>query len=82
MGETWSLAHLTQTVLNREGLVSVALRALLSSNDIFKWECTAFTHMISNTDGDNHLALFQLVRMVHPALGQATAQLRQPLAFH
>jgi hypothetical protein len=35
--------------------------------------------MISNIDGDVYLALFQLVRMFHPARGQATAQLQQPI---
>jgi hypothetical protein len=34
--------------------------------------------LVSCTDGDGYLALFQLVRMVHPALGQATAQREQP----
>jgi hypothetical protein len=77
IGETWYLAHLAQTVLDREGIMSVALYALLYSNDIFKGECTAFARMTYNTDGDGYLALFQLERMVHPALGQATAQPQQ-----
>jgi hypothetical protein len=36
MVEAWSLDHVTQTVLDMEGLMSTALHVLLSSNDIFK----------------------------------------------
>jgi hypothetical protein len=78
MGVTWSLACLTQTVMDRVGLVSADLHALLSQDDIFKGSCTALAHLVSCTDGDGYLALFQLVSMVHPALGQATAQRKQP----
>jgi hypothetical protein len=35
--------------------------------------------MISNTEGDGYLALYQLVRLVHPSLDQATAQPQQPI---
>jgi hypothetical protein len=79
MGDTWSLAFLTHEVMDRQGLMSAALHALLSSQDIFKGDCTAFDHMISNTEGDGYLALYQLVRLVHPSLGQATAQPQQPI---
>jgi hypothetical protein len=78
MGVTWSLVCLTPTVMGRVGLISAALHALLSREAIFKGPCTALAHLVSCTDGDGYLALFQLVRMVHPALGQATAQREHP----
>jgi hypothetical protein len=78
MGTTWSLDCLSSAVMDRVGVMSAALHALLSRNDIFKGACTAFAHTVSCTDGDGYLALFQLVRMVHPALVQATAQQEQP----
>jgi hypothetical protein len=78
MGTTWSLDCLPSTVMDRVGVMSAALHALLSRNDIFKGACTAFAHTVSCTDGDGYLSLFQLVRMVHPALGQARAQQEQP----
>jgi hypothetical protein len=74
MGVTWSLACLTPTVMGRIGLMSADLHALLSRDDIFKGSCTALAHLVLCTDGDGYLDLFQLVCMVHPALGQATAQ--------
>jgi hypothetical protein len=54
------------------------LHALLSWDDIFKGSCTALAHLVSCTDGDGYLALFQLMCMAHPALGQATSQREQP----
>jgi hypothetical protein len=79
IGDTWSLAFLPQEVMDRQGLMSAALNALLSSQDIFKGNCTTFVHMILNTEGDGYLTLYQLVRLVHPSLGQATAQPQQPI---
>jgi hypothetical protein len=78
MGVTWSLFCLTPTVMGRIGLMSATLHALLSREDIFKVPCTALTHLVSCIDGDGYLTLFQLVRMVHPAIGQATTQREQP----
>jgi hypothetical protein len=65
--------------MDRQGLMSAAFHALLSSQDIFKGDCTTFVHMISNTECDGYLALYQLVRRVHPSFGQATAQPQQPI---
>jgi hypothetical protein len=64
--------------MDREGIMPAALHALLSSNEIFKGGCTALAHMIFNTNGDGYLSLFQLVHMVYPEIGQATAQPQQP----
>jgi hypothetical protein len=34
--------------------------------------------MASNSEGKGYLALYQIVRLVHPVLGQTTAQPAQP----
>jgi hypothetical protein len=79
MGELSHLPCLTKDVMGGEGIVSAALHAMLSSNEIFKVECTTFTHKISNTNGDSYLALYLLMYMVHPVLEQAAVQPHQPL---
>jgi hypothetical protein len=79
MGETWSLAFLTQEVMDRQGLMYAALHDILSSQDIFKGNCTAFVNMISSTEGYGYLAIYQLVRLAHLSIGQATSQPQQPI---
>jgi hypothetical protein len=58
--------------------MSAAIHSLLSSTGIFKGECKEFLHMVSNSEGNGYLALYQIVRLVHPVLGQTTAQPPQP----
>jgi hypothetical protein len=43
MGDAWSLALLTQEIMDRQGLMSAALHALLSSQDIFRGDCTTLS---------------------------------------
>jgi hypothetical protein len=78
MGSTYCLAHLYQTILDKRDIMSAALNTLLSSKGIFKGECEYFTHIVINSSGDGYSALYNIVRMVHPLLGQVTTQPPQP----
>jgi hypothetical protein len=78
MGEMWSLTTVNQTFLNRHDLMSAAIHSLLSSTGIFKGEYEEFSHLVSNSQGNMYLALYHIVRLVHPVLGQTTAQPSQP----
>jgi hypothetical protein len=44
---------------------------------MFSGECTEFSHLITNRQGNGYLALYQIVRLVHPLLGQTTTQPQQ-----
>jgi hypothetical protein len=55
-----------------------AIHSLLSSTGIFKGECEEFGHMVSNSEGNGYLALYQIVRLVHPVLGKISAQPPKP----
>lgn len=78
MGTMWSNYHLDQAILDRQDIMSAALHSLLSSKGIFKGDCEDFTHLVSQSKGNGYLALYQIVRMVHPVLGQVTTQPSQP----
>jgi hypothetical protein len=78
MGSTWSIAHLDQHIMDRKDIMSAALNTLLSSKGIFKGECEDFTHIFINSSGNGYSALYNIVCMVHPLLGQVTTQLPQP----
>jgi hypothetical protein len=79
MGDTWQLAFVTQDILDRQDLISAALITLLFSTSIFTGECADFCHLISNSTINGYLALYHIVRMTHPVLGQTTSQPAQPL---
>jgi hypothetical protein len=74
MGSTWSIAHLDQTIMDNRDIMPAALNTLLSSKGIFKGECEDFTHIVINSSGDGYSALYNIVHMVHPLLGQVTTQ--------
>jgi hypothetical protein len=78
MGEGWSPSTIRQIVYDRCNLMSAAIHSLLSSTGIFKGECEEFGHMVSNSEGNGYLTLYQIVRLVHPVLGQTSAQPPQP----
>jgi hypothetical protein len=78
MGEGWSPSTIRQIVYDRYDLMSAAIHSLLSSTGIFKGECEKFGHMVSNSEGNGYLALYQIVRLVHPVLGQTSTQPPQP----
>jgi hypothetical protein len=78
MGSTWSIAHLDQQIIDRNDIMLAALNTLLSSKGIFKGECDDFTHIVINSSGNGYSALYNIVLMVHPLLGQVTTQPPQP----
>jgi hypothetical protein len=78
MGSTWSITHLDQKIIDRKDTMSAALNTLLSCKGIFKGECDDFTHIIINSSRNGYSALYTIVRMVHPLLGQVTTQPPQP----
>jgi hypothetical protein len=41
-------------------------------------DCSEFAHLTTNSQGNGYLALYQIVRLVHPILGQTTTQPQQP----
>jgi hypothetical protein len=79
MGLTWYSVSLSHTVLERQDDMSAAIASILSSPGIFKCECEDFNHLVTNDQGNGYSALFQIVRLVHPVLGQTTAQPAQPM---
>jgi hypothetical protein len=78
MVEGWSPSTIRQIVYDRCDLMSAAIHSLLSSTGIFKGECEEFGHMVSNREGNGYLALYHIVRLFHPVLGQTSAQPPQP----
>jgi hypothetical protein len=78
MGDTWNSKSLDQVVLDRKDLMSEALHCLLSSQGMFSGDCAEFSNLISTSFRDGYLALYQIVRLVHPLLGQFTAKPAQP----
>jgi hypothetical protein len=79
MGLTWNIISLSHTVLERQDYMSAAITSILSSPGIFKGECEDFNHLVTNSQGNRYSALFQIVRLGHPVLGQTTAQPAQPM---
>jgi hypothetical protein len=69
MGNIWNLESLDQIILDREDLMSAAINCLLSSPSMFTGECSEFTHLVTNSQGNGYLALCQIIRLVHPLLG-------------
>jgi hypothetical protein len=78
MGEGWSPSTIRQIVYDHCDLIPAAIHSLLSSTGIFKGECEEFGHMVSNSKGNGYLALYQIVHLVHPVLGQTSDQTPQP----
>jgi hypothetical protein len=78
MGTPWSLTSLDQEIMTKKELMSAALHGLLSAMDMFLGDCKEYTHLISNRQSNGYLALFQIVHLAHPLLGQVTAQKEQP----
>jgi hypothetical protein len=78
MGTTWTLTSLDQEIMDRKEHMSDALHGLLSATDMFLGDCKEYTHLISNSQSNGYLALFQIVRLTHPILGQVAAQKEQP----
>jgi hypothetical protein len=78
MDNTWFIAWVDQTIIDRENLMSTALHSLLSSNGRFSGEFTDFIHFLSNSKGNGYLALYQMVCLFHPLMGQNTTQPSQP----
>jgi hypothetical protein len=74
MGATWDVCSISQEFLDQHNLMSAALHSLLSSAGLFKAECDNFSHIVSNSNGNGYQALYQIVRIFHPVLGQSTAQ--------
>jgi hypothetical protein len=79
MGVTWDVRSVSQEVMHRQDLMSAALHSLLSSVGLFKADCEDFSHLVSNSNRNGYEALYQIVRLVHPVLGQTTAQPAQPM---
>jgi hypothetical protein len=69
---------LDQFMMDRKDLMLSALHGLLSATDMFHGDCKEYTHLISNSQGNRYLALYQITRLAHPLLGQVTAQNEQP----
>jgi hypothetical protein len=78
MGTVWDIASLDQIILDRKDLMYSAIHCLLSVPAMFTGECSQFAHLISNSQGNGYLALYQVVRLVHPLFGQTTTQPQQP----
>jgi hypothetical protein len=78
MVDTWSPSTITQMVYDRCDIMSAAIHSLLSITGIFKGEYEEFGHMVSNSEGNGYLALYQIVRLVHPVIGQTSAHTPQP----
>jgi hypothetical protein len=78
MGSMWSNDHLDQAILDRQDIMYAALHILLSSKGIVKGNCEYFSHLVSQSKGNGYLALYQIVRMVHPVLCQFTPNYSQP----
>jgi hypothetical protein len=78
MEECWSPSTIRQIVFDWCDLMSAAIHSLLLSNGIFKGECEEFGHIVSNSEGNEYLALYQIFRLVHPILGQTSAHPPQP----
>jgi hypothetical protein len=79
MGLTWNIIFLSHTVLKRQDDMAAAITSILSSPGIFKGECEGFNHLVTNRQGNGYSALFQIVRLFHPVLGQMTAHPVQPM---
>jgi hypothetical protein len=78
MGEACSIRYLPQDVLDCQDVMSAAIHGVLSSTSLFKGECEDFSYLVSNSGGNGYLALYQIVRLVHPVIGYNTAQPAQP----
>jgi hypothetical protein len=78
MGTAWSLTSLDQEIMAKKELMSTALHGLLSATDMFLGDCKEYTHLISNSQINGYLALFQIRRLAHPLMGQVTGQKEQP----
>jgi hypothetical protein len=44
---------------------------------MFHGDCKEYTHLISNSQENGYLALYQIVHLTHPLLGQITDQKEQ-----
>jgi hypothetical protein len=73
MGTVWDVGSLDKIILDREELI----QCLFSAPAIFTGECSEFTHLISNSQGNGFIALYQIVHLVHPLLRQTTTQPQQ-----
>jgi hypothetical protein len=51
---------------------------MLSATDMFLGAYKEYTDLISNSQSNGYLVLFQIVCLAHPLLGQFTAQKEQP----
>jgi hypothetical protein len=78
MGTIWNVASLDQIVLDRQDIMSAAITCLLSSPSMFAGECSEFANRIINSYGNGYMALYQIIRLVHPLLGKSTSQPVQP----
>jgi hypothetical protein len=67
MEDTWSLASVTQTILDREELMYAAMHSLLSCTGVFKGNCEEFCHLILNRKDNGYLDLYQIM-CVHTGL--------------
>jgi hypothetical protein len=64
MGAMWSNNHLDQAILDRQDIMSAAQHSLLSIKGIFKGDCEAFTHILSQSKGNGYLSLCTAVHQV------------------
>jgi hypothetical protein len=58
--------------MDRKELMVAVLHGLLSATGMFHGDCKEYTHLISHSQGNGYLALYQIVRITHPLLGQVT----------
>jgi hypothetical protein len=78
MGNMWDINVLTKAIMDKKEIMYAAIHTLLWSKGFFKDDCEDFGHLVSQSRGDGYFALYQIVRMVHLVLGQATTQPSQP----
>ena len=79
MGASWDAKYVDPAIMDpaRRELMSGNLHLFLSHKDLFTGECESY-HMLSATTKDGYELLYQIVRMVHPSLGNAPVQPPQP----
>ena len=77
MGNRWVLQQVPVDTFNRYNEMSAVLHHFLSHHEAFGGSVAHFSKIMV-TSQDGYQCLHQIVRHVHPALGQAPKQQRQP----
>jgi hypothetical protein len=78
MGTEWDIAYPNQIILDREEVMSSAIHCLFSAPAMLTGQCSEFANLISNSQGNGCLTLYQIVRLVHPLLGQTMTKPQHP----